>query len=55
MKRLLANCYSWEFLLLAYLVFILITLTGCTTFVSTTLGETEYAAHLSLEKNEVLD
>ena len=47
-KRLL----TWEFLIVAYLAFFCLTLMGCSTHHSLTIGESTYTGSLSLGKYE---
>jgi len=48
--------FTWGGLILAYLLVVVLALTGCSsTYVSTKVGETEYVWQMSLEKTEVED
>jgi uncharacterized protein YceK len=50
------SMFSWQAIILCYLVVFIFLLSGCSsTFVSTTVGETEYTWQMSIEKSEVID
>lgn len=52
----MSKLISWEFICFGFIGFILvILLAGCSTFVSTTVGDTTYSTGIYLDKEERLD
>ena len=46
--------FSWDFIIFSHLVFVFfmtVALTGCSTFVSTTVGDTTYESGVWLERS----
>ena len=51
MQRSFSAMFSWEFILIFYLVLMVTFLmSGCSTFVSTTVGDTTYSTGVYLDK-----
>jgi len=44
--------FTWEAIVIAYLLFLVVALTGCSTFVATTVGDTTYSTGIYLEKED---
>ena len=56
MQKLIRAMFSWEFICIGFIVFItIIILAGCSTFISTTVGDTTYSTGIYLDKEERLD
>lgn len=53
----ISRLFSWEFIILAFIAFMVIALTGCSVHTFAELGDTSYSASISLEaeKYESID
>ena len=43
--------FTWEFIIIGYIVLVSIVLMGCSTFVTTTVGDTTYESGVWLERS----
>ena len=50
-EKMVRRIFTWEFVIVGYIVLVSIALMGCSTFVATTVGDTTYESGVWLERS----